>query len=303
MRRYQRYLLVFPLLAFCFAASLSLGSAASAAPQSVIPPASAVKGWKQRGTVRTFNARNLFNLIDGEAEAVLAYSFAGAAHAEYVPVKPSRQVLSITVFDMTNPLNAFGLFSSDRISGKPVAIGAEGVLIPPSGLNFWKDRYVVRTAILQVDPASRAAQQAFAKATAARIKGTSAVPAVVRSLPPGRQPRSEKYVKSNVAGQQALSNAVTARYPKLGQGAELFIAQYPNPRAARAAWEAYRSYEKSGSGLAPVKGLGDAAFQVRDRYAKTVVSAVKGRYVVGVHHARDAASATAMIKQAMAKLR
>ena len=251
------------------AGALCAASALAAGPQNVLPPASTVKGWKAIGAPKLYNSNNLFNLIDGEAEAVMAYAFAGEAHAEYAPAGQSRPVLTIDVFDMTDPLNAFGLFSSsDRMSGKPVAIGAEGVRIAPSGLNFWKGRYVVRTTIVQVNPASKAALEAFARAAAGRIQGAGGPPPALRALPPGRQPRSEKYVRANVAGHSFLKNAVTARYPQLGQGAELFLAQYPNPAAAKAALEAYRSFEKSGAGLAPLKGVGDTGFRVVDRYAE-----------------------------------
>jgi hypothetical protein len=288
-------------------ASARFGAPARAAgPQGVLPPASAVKGWKQIGAPRLYNSNTLFNLIDGEAQAVMDYAFAGEAHGEYAPAGQSRPVLTMDVFDMSDPLNAFGLFSSsDQSSGKPVAIGTGGVRIGPSALNFWKGRYVVRTTIIQVNPtpATRAALTTFARAAAARIPGASAPPATLQALPPGRQPRSEKYVRANVAGHAFLKNAVTARYPQLGQGAELFIAQYPTPAGAKAALEAYRSYERSGTGLTPVNGLGNTAFRVVDRYAKNVVVAEKGRDLIGVHHARDAAAAQNLVKQAVSRVR
>ena len=154
-----------------------------------------------------------------------------------------------------------------------------------------------------MNPATKAALTAFARAAAARIPGASAPPATLQALPPGRQPRSEKYVRANVGGHAFLKNAVTARYPSLGQGAELFIAQYPSPAGARAALESYRSYEKSGTGLTPLKGVGDTGFRVVDRYAKNVVVAEKGRSLVGVHHARDAAGAQNLVRQAVARVR
>lgn len=284
-----------------------LGASAQAAPPSilkVLPSPGAVKGWKQVGATQTYDGNTLFELINGEAEAIKAYSFAGCANADYAPAGSTKPELTITIFDMTDSLNAFGVFGSDRISGKPAGIGVESVLIEPSGLNFWKGRYVVRTVIFHPTPANRAAMQAFARATAARITGGGGVPATVKALPPGRQPRSEKYVRDNVAGQSFLTNAVTARYPAQGQGAELFIAQYPTPAAATAAFNRYWNYYVRGQaeGLQALKGMGNDAFKVQDRYAKNVVAAVKGRSVVGVHHARDAAKAQSLIKQALAKV-
>jgi hypothetical protein len=292
------------MLALLAAAALCAAPAHAAGPQSVLPPASAVKGWHQIGASKLYNSNTLFNLIDGEAQAVMEYAFAGEAHADYAPAGQSRPVLTMDVFDMTDPLNAFGLFSSsDRISGKPVAIGTEGVLIEPSGLNFWKGRYVVRTAIVQVNPAAKAALSAFSRAAASRIQGAGKPPAAIQALPPGRQPRSERYVRANVAGHAFLKNAVAARYPQLGQGAELFIAQYPTPAAAKAALDSYRAFEKgSGTGLAPLSGIGSGGFKAVDRYAKNVVVAQKGRSLVGVHHARDAAAAQNLVRQAVAKI-
>jgi hypothetical protein len=106
-----------------------------------------------------------------------------------------------------------------------------------------------------------------------------------------------------VAGHAFLKNAITARYPKLGQGAELFIAKYPTSAAAKVALEAYRKFEKSGTGLAPVAGLGQTAFKVTDRFAKNVVVAQKGSYVVGAHHVRNAAAALNLVKGALAKVK
>ncbi len=292
------------LLCLLLTRALVVGPAEAAGPRSVLPPASVAKGWKQVGAPKLYNSNNLFNLIDGEAEAVMAYAFAGCAHGEYAPSGQARPVLTMDVFDMSDPLNAFGLFSSsERTSGKPVAIGAEGVRIEPSALNFWKGRFVVRTTIIQVNPASKAALEAFARAAAGRIAGAGGPPAALQALPSARQPRSEKYVRANVAGHAFLKNAVTARYPKLGQGAELFIAQYPNPAGAKAALEAYRGFEKSGTGLTPLKGVGEAGFRVVDRYAKNVVVAQKGRSLIGAHHVRDAASAQNLVRQAVARVR
>ena len=270
---------------------------------SVLPKAGSIPGWKQLGATKMYNSKDLYDLLDGEAESINQYSFVACAHAEYAPTAANKPVMTVDVFDMTDPLNCYGLFSSDRTSAKSVAIGVEGVSIPPSGLNFWKGRYVVRTTIVQVNPTNQAAQMTVAKAIAAKISGGGAPPASVSALPPGRQPRSEKYTRANVVGQSFLKNAISARYPSAGTGAELFIAEYPNPAGAKAAYTAYMSYEKGGTGLTPIKGLGDAAFEVKDKFAKNVAVAQKGKFVIGIVRAKDGASAQALVKQAVGKVK
>jgi len=303
MHRYGRWCFRSVLLYLIAGMVLSSSAVCAASPKAALPPGTAFRGWKQTGAAKLYNSRNLFDLIDGEAQSVMAYAFVACAHAEYAPANQTKPVLSVDVYDMTDALNAFGLFGSDRQSGKPIQVGAEGVKIGSSGVNFWKGRYVVRTAIFQVNPTSQAAQMAYARATAARIAGTSSPPAIVSALPPGRQPRSEKYVRSNVAGQSYLGNAVTARYPSVGQGAELFICRFPDAAAAKSALERYRAFERSGTGLAPLTGIGSGGFSVVDRYAKNVVVAHKGTYLVGVLRARDAGPAKALVKQAISRLR
>jgi hypothetical protein len=258
------------------------------------------------GKARTYNSTTLYDLIDGEADAILQYDFRGCAHGEYAPASSSSPVLTIDVYDMGSPLNAFGLFgSSDRLSGRPVKLGSEGVRIGSSGVNLWKDRYLVRTALVgrgSVTPANQAAQMKFASAAAARIRGAAGMPAEVKALPPGYRPGTQKYVRKNVAGQRSLSNAVVARYPSAGMSAELFIAKYPAAGGARNALADFRAYEKKGKGLAPLKGVGDEGFSVKDPYSGTVVAARKGAYVVGVIRGKDVASATALVKKAVARL-
>jgi hypothetical protein len=285
---------------------ICLDTAARADARSILPPATSVKGWKQIGAPRTYNASNLYDLIDGEAQAVLNYSFVSAAHAEYAPVGVSKPALTIDVYDMKDPINAFGLFGSDRLGGSPVAVGTEGVQVS-GALNFWKGPYVVRTTLVQSSPANKAAQMAFARAAAVRIHAPGGQPAMVALLPPGYTARTETYERVNVAGQSYIQNAVSARYPSAGPQAELSIAAFPSPAAARQAYTRYQSYLTSSSNMAigahPVvlNGLGDSAVAIKSRISGQIVAALKGRYLIVVRRARDPAAAQNLVKAAISR--
>ncbi|HZT41319.1 MAG TPA: DUF6599 family protein [Chthonomonadaceae bacterium] len=300
LTRFQRFLPTFLVLI----GSLCLAAMARADARSVLPPASAVKGWKMIGAQRTYNASNLYDLIDGEAQAVLNYSFVSAAHAEYAPAGASKPALTIDVYDMKDPIDAFGLFGSDRLGGTPVAVGTEGVQMS-GGLDFWKGQYVVRTALVQSSLADRAAQLAFARAAAARIHGPGGRPVMVAMLPPGYTARTETYERVNVAGQSYIQNAVSARYPSAGPQAELSIAAFGSPAAARQAYTRYQSYITSSSNMAlgahPValRGVGDSAVAVKSRISGQIVAALKGRYLIVVRRARDPAAAQNLVRAAL----
>ncbi len=274
--------------------------------KTVLPPASVVKGWKLFNGIRVYNRSNIYNLIDGEADAVLSYDFVSCAHAEYGPAKASRPVITMDVYDMTDPLNAYGMFGSDRMSGPPVKIGAEGVRIGQTGLNFWKGKYVVRGTIVamgSVSPQNKAELFKLVRAAAARIYGSSEIPPLIHALPPGYRARSQQYVRANVAGHSFLKNAVTAMYPSLGFGATLFICQTPSPVSAKKLLDVYKKDEKSGSGMAPLKGVGQGGFHVVDTFQQNVVVAIKGKYLVGVIRAKSAEPAIHLVKVALDRLR
>ncbi len=55
--------------------------------------------------------------------------------------------------------------------------------------------------------------------------------------------------------------------------------------------------------MAPLKGLGEAGFKVVDRFAKNIVVVAKGRYLVGMHHARDPVAAQQLVARTVVKVK
>ena len=150
---------------------------------------SAVSGWKQVGAPKRYNSSNLFDLVDGEAQAMMGYSFAGPRRtASTRPAGQSKPVLTIDVYDMTDPLNAFGLFSSDRISGKPVAIGAEGVQDRHQRAELLEGALRRPDRHLSVNPATQAALLASRGPRRRKSPARARRPPLVQALPPGASP-------------------------------------------------------------------------------------------------------------------
>ena len=284
---------------------LSLVSPAGAVTvQSLMPASGAVSGWKMVSRPRTYDGNTLYQLVDGEADADKQYSLVNMVDARFAPQGRGNQSIDVNVYDMGDPLNAFGLFSQDRQGGTPVAVGAGGTRTTDgTGMSFWKGRYLIRLASTSRSPAFLKGMDAFARNIAARIPGSSALPPLLKLLPSGAQPNSEKYVRQNVEARAFVSNAVTARYPKLGFTAELFIAQYPSPAGAAAALAKYRTVESRNKGLTSLKGVGNGGFSVLDMFQKNVVVAQKGRYLMGVVKANNMAGAQALVRQAVARVR
>lgn len=98
-----------------------------------------INGWKAVGQERVYDRQTLFDYIDGGAEIYLTYRF----REVFVRTFERKQSPNITIeiFDMERPEDAFGIFTFERES-EHIGIGqdseyADGLL------RFWKNHYFV----------------------------------------------------------------------------------------------------------------------------------------------------------------
>src|SRR5579859_355357 len=103
----------------------SLAGAVRADTKGALPPS--VDNLKMTKAVAMFTPGTLENLLDGEAEAIRRYGFTECAHAEYGPNGQGNQLMTADVFQVGNPAEAYGLYSSQRSPNATfLKIGGEG---------------------------------------------------------------------------------------------------------------------------------------------------------------------------------
>ena len=240
----------------------------------VLPGAGAIPGWTPAGDMRAFNRETIYDLVDGQADAYFAYGFEQVAVRDYN--NAAGAVLSVEVWQVATPADAYGLFTAGR-SGAPVAVGSGGDSDPGRRLAFWQDRYFVRVRARQEVP--DADLSAFAKRVASALPAGGEIPVIVNRLPrDGLAERSEVFFheESSIQGELWLggknllglgprTNGVLARYTVGGGAARLLLVQYPNAPAASAGLDAL---VKAG----PEFGL--AAARVRESTLGAVFGAV-----------------------------
>ncbi|HYA48501.1 MAG TPA: DUF6599 family protein, partial [Burkholderiales bacterium] len=130
------------------AASLSLAFGPPEAHTQKANPALAglvprVEGWKPEEAPRSFFPENLYEYIDGAAESYLSYDFKELLVAQ-LKKEGMPATLTVEIYDMGGPTNAFGIFSAERYpENGPVAVGDLGYLEGES-LNFAAGRYYVK---------------------------------------------------------------------------------------------------------------------------------------------------------------
>jgi hypothetical protein len=88
-----------------------------------------IAGWVLAGTPRTFPKEGLYGYVDGGAEIFLQYGFRNLQVYELVPEKAAGPKKSVTLemYRMDSPAAAFGIFSTRREGGEPVASGIKAI--------------------------------------------------------------------------------------------------------------------------------------------------------------------------------
>ncbi len=211
----------------------------------------------------TFDSENLYDLVDGQAEAYFAYNFGQASVQNYSG--PEDEFVAVEVWQLATPADAHGLFTIS-ISGTPADVGVDGDQDPGRRLAFWQDRYFVRVRARQtIDEED---MLAFARGISGRLPSGGERHELLDRLPAdGLVARSAIFFHQEISIQDQLwlgeanplglgpdTDAVLAQYNTASGTATLILAQYPSTDAASAA-------------LAGLKGsqLGDlAAADVRD---------------------------------------
>ncbi len=153
---------------------------------------------------------NLYEYIDGGAEAFVGYDFVALAHAVY---QKGDAEITVDVYDMRRPDNAYGIYSSERSPDYSfLSVGAEGyqgdLLI-----NFCHDRYYVKLSAFSDTQKGAALLESFARKISSAI-GTAPLLPKPLSLFPAAQllPHTKTFVLRSPLGREFLSPAYTARY-------------------------------------------------------------------------------------------
>ncbi len=192
-----------------FAPGLGQERKANPALAALVPR---VEGWTEDGAPRSFFPETLYEYIDGAAENYLSYDF---KELLVVDLKKAggAATLTVEVYDMGLPANAFGIFGAERYpENGPVAVGDLGYLEGES-LNFMAGRYYVKLLSFGLKEATAATLSGFGEKLAAAVPGKGSLPPLLAVFPKeGLVARSERYVRKNFLGYEFLHDGYTAAY-------------------------------------------------------------------------------------------
>jgi hypothetical protein len=198
----------------------------AAIPVAAQPPEIHVptpEGWTLVDQEYRYDRDNLWEYINGAAELFLTYNFRELIVADF---EQGDGAISVSVYDMGRPLDAFGVFESEKPAKAEVLkdIGSAAVLQAPYQGLMLKDRFYVKIEAGGGDVSAEALKSALTD-VAAGLPGDNGLPAQLAALPEkGRVPGSVAYAGGNFLGFEDLRACLYADY-KCEDGGEyrLFV--------------------------------------------------------------------------------
>jgi hypothetical protein len=252
-----------------------------------LPDEGDLPAWTPVGAVQTYDEQNLFDLVNGQAEAYFAYGFEQVATRRYQDVEGVE--LDAQVWQLAQSADAFGLFTASR-GGTPAAIGDGGDVDPGRRVIFWQDRYYIQLFARRQVPDEQL--QALAETIAAALPAPPAgqVPDLVARLPAdGLMHDSVLFFHEEISIQDVIwlggenllglgpqTDGVLAQYEREGSQPWLLLIRYQNAGAASAGRSALQATDVVEPASVGVEGdLLAAVFgQVDEGTAEGLVSLV-----------------------------
>jgi hypothetical protein len=238
-----------------------------------------IDDWVRQDSPATYDRETIFDYIDGAGEVYRSYAFADVAVARYT--RPGEPEVTVEIFDMGNPDDAYGVFSYAR-EQEDSGIGG-GFERKGSVLCFWQDRFYVCVAAEQLATDDGGVLEDIARQISQSLPPASARPALLQVLPDeGRVALSDRFfhlhqtlnyhyylARENVLELDANTDAVLARYRP--GSTYVIAAAYPDEGAANSALASFKRTIMPGAGDAETVEAGTGTFTSAARHGRFVV--------------------------------
>jgi hypothetical protein len=249
--------------------------------ERLLPGAGAVSGWNLDGEPRFFTADNLWEFINGAAEGYLLYGFEEVVTSDYAN-EVSGQSAVIDVYQMQDPVHAFGMYCQERNPDYEfLSIGGGGYLTG-TALNFWQGPYYVKMTVFEESDELKGELQKLADVVSSKIGHPSTEPAEVKMFPAENQmPHTVQFLPRDVLGQSYLSNAFEAQYEAEGTEYKIVVVMTDGPEAAKEGLWKYKEF-LSRAETTDLEGMGDEGFMGEDSFYGKVLAVAAGNNIIVV---------------------
>ena len=143
-----------------------------------------LKGFKKTTNYPVYLPENLWDFINGAADAYLAYGFADLHVAEY---KKGKSVIKLEIYRQGNSTMAFGIYSTERSpSFHYLNLGSQGYSAD-GAFNFFKGNYYVKIRTYSKNESILKSAETLAHKIADLLPGHPEMPSTLALFPRRRQ--------------------------------------------------------------------------------------------------------------------
>ncbi|MDR2448465.1 MAG: hypothetical protein LBD52_00710 [Prevotellaceae bacterium] len=235
-----------------------------------------VEGWTVADKIESFTPENLYDRINGAADAFLACNFAEMTQLSYNRVN-SDTYITIQCYRHDTPPDAYCIYAGERFpDAEFLTIGAEGYR-EPQVLNFLSGNVYVKMETHDKSAEAGEAIEKIARTLAGKIDAAPTLPALLQRLPDANKvERSELYISQSFLAHKFLHSAYMAQYREDGNEYRQFIIDAGTPEAAKQMIKEYLAFAKQ-----EAEPKEKELITINDRYNGRVDMTWDGPYITG----------------------
>jgi hypothetical protein len=220
-----------------------------------------IAGLHRAGQLRRFDKDNLYEYINGHAEYFIGAGFHALAVGEYGDVGDGQPALVVNLYDLTAPLNAFGVLVDEAGDREPVDVGSMGFR-SGQGLSFIHGPFYVQMRLFDDALSTDAAGADMARSLAEQAED----PGLAFQFPDLGEVTSTRFVKEDYRGLEFLSNVLERGFERNGEAFQAFLIHGSEAEivALVAAFEAF--FEEDEMSYRRIDRNGLELFRVEDPY-------------------------------------
>ncbi|WP_041641165.1 DUF6599 family protein [Magnetococcus marinus] len=214
----------------------------------------------QLGSPRHYSAENLYEYINGHAEAFISAGFVALEVLEYAPEGADQPQLVVDIYRMGASLQAFGILQDE------VGEQDQGVQVGDMGyssgdqLQFIRGPYFVKLS--RFSPTLELLPAATAMANALQGQGA----ALLFPFPALGQPQGIRYIRSDYHGLEFLQGVVEQTFMVADTPLKAFLIRQPQPQLAQTLAKMSRFYMDEAIVQTPLEYQGMPYSVVEDPY-------------------------------------
>jgi hypothetical protein len=186
-----------------------------------------LKGYRINNDYPVYTPDDLWNYINGAADAYLMLGFADLEIREYVK---GRNSIKAEIYRFGDDAMAFGIYSMERSPGYAfIQVGVQGYN-EEGAVHFYKDRYYVKIMSHSHSPKVNESMLELARLIASNIGGKNEFPSLLKLFPEeGLLKNQENFLLESVLGHEFLRGAFRASYEVDGDRFDIYLFSSVNP--------------------------------------------------------------------------